>query len=56
MFFKNVTFFFKAHIIAGQVGLTTASTQDFAWLTKQEIESRVDKGYWNSVKDLLSDY
>ncbi|KAH9946340.1 39S mitochondrial ribosomal protein L46-domain-containing protein [Epithele typhae] len=49
------TFFLKGHILAGQVrpGKTVS---DFAWLTKEEIESRVDKAYWASVKDILADF
>ncbi|PFH47165.1 hypothetical protein AMATHDRAFT_68288 [Amanita thiersii Skay4041] len=53
---EQLTFFFKAHIMAGQCQPQHASIKDFAWLTKQEIESRVDQHYWDSVKDMLSDY
>lgn len=48
-------FFYKAHIMAGQVR-PAANIQDFAWLTKQEIERRVDREYWENVKDMLSDF
>lgn len=47
-------FFFKAHIMAGQVK-PSKSVADFAWLTKKEIEKRVDERYWEGVKDMLSD-
>ncbi|KAF9459350.1 39S mitochondrial ribosomal protein L46-domain-containing protein [Collybia nuda] len=53
---EKITFFFKAHIMAGQVKLDGTSIKDFAWLTKQEIEARVQKDYWDGVKDVLSDY
>ncbi|KAF8874638.1 60S ribosomal protein L17 [Gymnopilus junonius] len=53
---EQVVFFFKAHILAGQVAPAGNSIQDFAWLTKQEIRTRVDEPYWNSIKDILSDY
>jgi len=42
--------------MAGQVKLDGTSIKDFAWLTKQEIEARVQKDYWDGVKDVLSDY
>jgi large subunit ribosomal protein L46 len=51
------TFFFKGHILAGQCQpIVAAGTQDFAWLAKEEIQSRVDGQYWEGVKDMLSDY
>ncbi|KAF8078171.1 39S mitochondrial ribosomal protein L46-domain-containing protein, partial [Lyophyllum atratum] len=53
---EKITFFFKAHIMAGQVKPDPSDFSDFAWLTKQEIESRVEKDYWEGIKDILSDY
>ncbi|KAG7092188.1 hypothetical protein E1B28_008557 [Marasmius oreades] len=53
---EEVSFFFKAHIMAGQVHPDKEKTKDFAWLTKQEIEPLVSKHYWEGVKDMLSDY
>ncbi|KAI0670644.1 39S mitochondrial ribosomal protein L46-domain-containing protein [Trametes maxima] len=50
------TFFLKAHILAGQVRPDGKNVTDFAWLTKEEIEPRVEKDYWASVKDILSDF
>ncbi|KAF8184977.1 39S mitochondrial ribosomal protein L46-domain-containing protein [Mycena galopus ATCC 62051] len=52
---EMVTFFFKAHIMAGQVHPDKA-LKDFAWVTKQEIETRVKRAYWEGVKDMLSDH
>ncbi|KAG6812764.1 hypothetical protein H0H92_000679 [Tricholoma furcatifolium] len=52
---EKITFFFKGHIMAGQIHPNSNIT-DFAWLTKQEIETRVEKDYWEGVKDILSDY
>ncbi|KAJ7236715.1 50S ribosomal subunit L30 [Mycena haematopus] len=52
---ETITFFFKAHIMAGQVR-PDESIKDFAWVTKQEIETRVKKAYWEGVKDMLSDH
>ncbi|KAI5124065.1 hypothetical protein M0805_003892 [Coniferiporia weirii] len=49
-------FFYKAHIFAGQVQTAERSISDFAWLTKEEIESRVSKEYWLGTKDMLSDF
>ncbi|KAJ7684740.1 39S mitochondrial ribosomal protein L46-domain-containing protein, partial [Mycena polygramma] len=51
---EEITFFFKAHIMAGQVR-PAKGVKDFAWVTKQEIESRVKRDYWEGVKDMLSD-
>jgi len=42
--------------MAGQVTPEREGVKDFAWLTKEEIEGRLDKHYWDSVKDILSDY
>jgi len=53
---ERIVFFFKAHILAGQVTLEGKDIRDFAWLTKQEIKTRVDSHYWNSIEDILSDY
>ncbi|KAJ7632259.1 39S mitochondrial ribosomal protein L46-domain-containing protein [Roridomyces roridus] len=52
---EKITFFFKAHIMAGQVR-PADSMKDFMWLTKQEIQTRVTKEYWEGVKDMLSDH
>jgi large subunit ribosomal protein L46 len=52
---KTCVFFFKAHIMAGQVK-PSMSVTDFAWLTKKEIEKRVDEQYWVGVKNMLSDF
>ncbi|OBZ75207.1 54S ribosomal protein L17, mitochondrial [Grifola frondosa] len=49
-------FFYKAHILAGQVRPDGKNITDFAWLTKQEIQPRVDQNYWASIKDILSDF
>ncbi|EKM55741.1 uncharacterized protein PHACADRAFT_161771 [Phanerochaete carnosa HHB-10118-sp] len=49
-------FFYKAHILAGQARPDGKSVLDFAWLSKEEITPRVDKSYWNGVKDMLSDF
>jgi len=52
---EKITFFFKAHIMAGQVR-PGKSVKDFVWVTKQEIKTRVKKDYWEGVKDMLSDH
>ncbi len=41
--------------MAGQVR-PGEGISDFAWLTKQEIEGKVEQNYWDGVKDILSDY
>jgi large subunit ribosomal protein L46 len=45
----------KAHILAGQAKPQELGISDFAWLTKQEIESRVSREYWDQTKDMLSE-
>jgi len=41
--------------MAGQIQPAKENIKDFAWLTKEEISTRLDKHYWDSVKDILSD-
>jgi len=42
--------------MAGQVKPESENIKDFAWLTKEEIETRLEKNYWDAAKDILSDY
>ncbi|KZT74252.1 hypothetical protein DAEQUDRAFT_807916 [Daedalea quercina L-15889] len=53
---STYVFFYKAHILAGQAKPNGKTVKDFAWLTKEEIASRVDQQYWTRVKDMLSDF
>ncbi|KAI0048225.1 50S ribosomal subunit L30 [Auriscalpium vulgare] len=53
---KTCVFFFKAHILAGQVQPLNEAVLDFAWLTKEEIQTRVGEQYWDGVKDMLSGF
>lgn len=53
---QDVVFFYKAHILAGQVRPDPDRYQDFAWLTKGEISKRTDGNYWLGIKDMLSDF
>ncbi|KAJ3482133.1 hypothetical protein NLI96_g7186 [Meripilus lineatus] len=53
---EDHVFFYKAHILAGQVKPDGVNVTDFAWLTKQEIKTHVSKSYWTGVKDMLSDF
>ncbi|THH15593.1 hypothetical protein EW146_g4898 [Bondarzewia mesenterica] len=53
---KTCVFFYKAHIMAGQVQLDGKDISDFAWLAKEEISKRLEPEYWNAVKDMLSDF
>ncbi|EJD53237.1 hypothetical protein AURDEDRAFT_81544 [Auricularia subglabra TFB-10046 SS5] len=49
-------FFLKAHILAGQAQIKHPDTHgQFGWLTKQEIEERVEPEYWEKIKDMLSE-
>jgi large subunit ribosomal protein L46 len=42
--------------MAGQIHPDEKEISDFAWLTKQELSSRLDGDYWLAVKDMLSDF
>ena len=42
--------------MAGQVHPVKENIKNFAWLTKEEIEPRVDKHYWEGIRDILSDF
>lgn len=50
-------FFMKARIMAGQANLekNTFGDKDFKWLSKEEIEKFVTRGYWSSIKNMLSE-
>jgi large subunit ribosomal protein L46 len=50
------TFFYKGHIMAGQVKPDKTDVLDFAWHTKQELEGKLSPESWNAVKDMLSDF
>jgi len=52
---ETSTFFYKMHILAGQVEPNGPFAVDFAWLTKEEIKGYVEREYWHGVKDVLSD-
>jgi len=41
--------------MAGQV-TPAPGIEDFAWLTKEEIEQKVDSIYWENVKYMLSNF
>jgi len=42
--------------MAGQVHLAKENIKNFAWLTKEEIEPRVNRHYWENIRDMLSDF
>lgn len=54
--FQAVTFFYKAHIMAGQVRPDGTNVLDFAWLTKQEIKTKMEETDWKAVEDILADF
>lgn len=49
------TFFIKTRIFAGQANVAqpTQTYEDFAWLTKEEVEAKVHPRYWNRIKNML---
>ncbi|KAI9293934.1 hypothetical protein K502DRAFT_305610 [Neoconidiobolus thromboides FSU 785] len=49
---NQTTFFMKAHILAGKIEEKEKDIE-YAWLSKQEIEVKMDKEYFNKIKDLL---
>lgn len=50
-------FFMKGRIMAGQPDLSKNEYGDveFAWLAKEEVEGRVGRRYWDSVRNMLSE-
>ncbi|KAJ3249654.1 54S ribosomal protein L17 mitochondrial [Chytriomyces hyalinus] len=50
---KEKTFIMKQLILSGQVELNTKIASDHAWLTKEEMSTHFDKGYFESIKDLI---
>lgn len=55
--FGEKLFFMKGRIMAGQVELAKNEygDQDFAWLSKDEIQKYVTERYWSSVRNMLAD-
>lgn len=52
----EVEFMIKSHIICGRFTLVKKSLyNDFAWLTKEEIEEYTENSYFDSIKFMLSD-
>jgi large subunit ribosomal protein L46 len=53
--FGEKVFFMKARIMAGQADLSRneLGAQDFLWLTKEEIEEKVGKLYWLSIRNMM---
>lgn len=51
------TFFIKTRIFAGQadVAQENPAWEDFAWLSKDEIEHKVHPRYWARVKNMLAE-
>ena len=52
---QTLVFFYKMHVLAGQVEPSRPPAVEFAWLTKEEIKGYVEREYWYGVKDILSD-
>ncbi|KAI9017506.1 hypothetical protein BC832DRAFT_618053 [Gaertneriomyces semiglobifer] len=50
---QRKTFFMKAHIISGRVEPKIGD--NFAWLSKDEIQERVDVEYWKSVCGMFAE-
>lgn len=49
-------FLIKSHILAGKFDIQDKNTvADFAWLTKEEVQARVDSSYFDEVGFLLAD-
>ncbi|PPQ78152.1 hypothetical protein CVT25_015485 [Psilocybe cyanescens] len=53
---ETVIFFHKAHIMAGQVTVDGKNIKDFCWMSKYEVRNKVPRPYWESVKDILSEF
>ena len=50
-------FFMKSQLLSGHVDrlLADKTIKDFAWLTKDELAEKMDKRYFEDVKDTLAD-
>ncbi|KAK3676197.1 hypothetical protein LTR78_003947 [Recurvomyces mirabilis] len=50
-------FFMKARIMAGQPELkeNAYGLKEWAWLAKEEVEKKVGRGYWSSVRNMLAE-
>ncbi len=54
------TYFLPAHILSGNASVGEGSGVEYAWLTREEIEERLeeggeeDKAYWEAVGKLLA--
>ncbi|CAK4000233.1 related to mitochondrial ribosomal L17 [Lecanosticta acicola] len=48
-------FFMKSRIMAGQADMSQNEfgDTDFQWLTKEEIQQKVHKGYWDYIRNML---
>ncbi|KAI8952075.1 39S mitochondrial ribosomal protein L46-domain-containing protein [Xylaria longipes] len=51
------TFFHKARIMAGQADLkgNKMGLQDFNWLTREELKTKLDKDYFKAVRNMMAD-
>ncbi|KAJ3580021.1 hypothetical protein NPX13_g544 [Xylaria arbuscula] len=51
------TFFLKGRIMAGQADLkdNKMGLKDFNWLTKDELRAKLDKDYFNAVRNMMAD-
>jgi large subunit ribosomal protein L46 len=51
------TFFIKTRIFAGQADIAqeNARWEDFAWLSKEEIQQKVHDRYWSRIKNMLAE-
>ncbi|KAJ3030621.1 UNVERIFIED_CONTAM: 54S ribosomal protein L17 mitochondrial [Siphonaria sp. JEL0065] len=50
---QDKTFIMKQLILSGQVDLNPKLVSEFAWLTKEELTSKLDKEYFESIKDVI---
>ncbi|KAI8848718.1 hypothetical protein BC829DRAFT_362341 [Chytridium lagenaria] len=50
-----ITFYMKAHVISGKMEANADFIKEHAWLTKEEILTKVSPELWDSSKDMLSE-
>ncbi|TPX70821.1 hypothetical protein SpCBS45565_g01488 [Spizellomyces sp. 'palustris'] len=50
------TFYMKAHILSGKIEPNKRFTQDFAWLTKQELKEYLQPAYYEQVHKMLAEF
>ncbi len=52
---QTQVFFMKSQVFSGHVQPDGKEIVDYAWLTKEELATRLDSNYYEAVRDCLAD-